>query len=445
MSAAAVDPGDVGVPVPKGRIFAWGVWDWGSAAFNAVIVTFVYSVYLTDAVGDDLPGDISANTWLGWSLGLAGFFIAVLAPVTGQRADAGGRRKRSLGIWTGLTVLSMVGLFWVKNDYHYLWLGLLMMGLGSIFFEFAAVSYNAMLHQVSTPANIGRVSAFGWSMGYFGGIVLLLICYVGFIAPDVGWFGVTGEDGLKIRMVALFAAAWFAISAIPVLLKVPEIKGLPATKRVGFFASYGVLFRDLRELYRSAPHTVYFLGASALFRDGLAAVFTFGAVLAVTVYEINSADVLIFGIAANVVSAVGALTAGRYDDKVGPKAVIIVSLAGMLISGTILLFLSGPMAFWVFGLILCLFVGPAQSSSRTYLARLAPLGREGQLFGLYATTGRAVSFLAPTLFGLFAYLFGTDRAGMVGILLVLGAGLLALLRVRPPALHDAPLVAPPTG
>ncbi|MET0966354.1 MAG: MFS transporter, partial [Nakamurella sp.] len=201
MSSAAVDPGDLGVPVTKGRIFAWGVWDWGSAAFNAVIVTFVYSVYLTDSVGKDLPGDISANTWLGWSLGIAGFFIAVLAPVTGQRADAGGRRKRSLGIWTGLTVLSMVGLFWVQNDYHYLWLGLVLMGLGSIFFEFAAVSYNAMLHQVSTPANIGRVSAFGWSMGYFGGIVLLLICYVGFIAPEVGWFGVTNEDGLKIRMV----------------------------------------------------------------------------------------------------------------------------------------------------------------------------------------------------------------------------------------------------
>src|SRR4029077_2320176 len=97
-----------------------------------------------------------------------------------------------------------------------------------------------------TPANIGRVSAFGWSMGYFGGIVLLLICYVGFIAPDVGWFGGTSQDGLNIRMVALFAAIWFALSAIPVLLKVPEIPRGPVSKRVGFFASYGVLFRDLR-------------------------------------------------------------------------------------------------------------------------------------------------------------------------------------------------------
>ena len=438
MSAAAVEPGSYGPPVPTSRILAWGLWDWGSAAFNAVIVTFVFSVYLTDAVGVDLPGSISANTWLGWSLGIAGFFIAVLAPVTGQRADAGGRRRLALGVWTALTVASMVGLFFVKDDYHYLWLGLVLMGLGSILFEFAGVSYNAMLHQVSTPRTIGRVSAFGWSMGYFGGIVLLLICYVGFIAPDVGWFGVTSEEGLNIRIVAVFAAAWFAIFGIPVLFAVPEIRGAPAARRVGFFASYRVLFRDLREMYRTSPHTVYFLGASALFRDGLAAVFTFGAVLAVTVYGIDSADVLIFGVVANVVSAIGALTAGRFDDRLGPKTVIVFSLAGMLLAGIVLLFSSGPTAFWIFGLFLCLFVGPAQSSSRTFLARLAPLGKEGQLFGLYATTGRAVSFLAPTLFGFFTFLFDSDRAGIVGILLVLGMGLAALLPVRAPALAGSP-------
>ena len=171
------------------------------------------------------------------------------------------------------------------------------------------------------------------------------------------------------------------------------------------------------------------------------AVFAFGAVLAVTVYGINEADVLIFGVAANVVSAVGALVAGRFDDRLGPKIVIVVSLIGMLVSGGILLFLSGPTAFWVFGLLLTLFVGPAQSSSRTFLARLAPPGREGQLFGLYATTGRAVSFLAPTLFGFFILVFGTDRAGIVGILLVIGLGLLALWPVRPPPATDVRAIA----
>lgn len=432
MSTADVDPRSLATPATRSQVVAWSLWDWGSAAFNAVVLTFVFSVYLTEVVGKDLTG-ASANTWLGWSLGASGFLVAILAPVTGQQADAGGRRKLSLGIWTGLVVASMFAMFFVRDESSYLWLGLLLLSLGSIFFEFASVSYNAMLRQVSTPWNIGRISAFGWSMGYFGGIALLLICYVGFIAPDVGWFGATEEDGLKYRMVALFAAVWFGAFAIPVLLKIPEIRGLPASKRVGFFASYRVLFRDIRELFRTDPHVVYFLGASALFRDGLNAVFTFGAVLAVTVYGIGTADVLIFGVAANVISALGALLAGRYDDKLGPKAVIVVSLIGMIAAGIVLLFVSGPTMFWIFGLCLTLFVGPAQSSSRTYLARLTPPGREGQLFGLYATTGRAVSFIAPTLFGFFTFAFGNDRAGIVGIVLVLALGLLALWRVHPPA------------
>ncbi len=155
------------------------------------------------------------------------------------------------------------------------------------------------------------------------------------------------------------------------------------------------------------------------------------------VYGIGVADVLLFGVAANVVAAVGAVAGGRLEDRVGPKPVIMVSLLGMIAAATVLLFVSGPLMFWVFGLALVLFVGPAQSSSRTFLARLAPAGREGEFFGLYATTGRAVSFLAPSLFGLFVSLFAEQRAGIAGILLVLVAGLLALWPVRPPAVAAA--------
>ncbi|MEE2056663.1 MFS transporter [Rhodococcus artemisiae] len=431
-----VRPG-MGADATRRQVFAWGLWDWGSAAFNAVILTFVFSVYLTDAVGDDLPGSISASTWLGWALGIAGFAIAVLAPVSGQKYDATGRRKRSLGVLTFVTVVLMAGMFFVRDDHHYLWLGLVLLGAGSVIFELANVPYNAMLSQVSTEKNIGRVSGFGWSMGYFGGIVLLLLCYTGFIAGDGdtrGFLSITTDDGLNIRLVALLAAVWFAVFALPVLFAVPEKPHQRADdeRRVGFVESYRVLWSDLKELWNEDRRTVGFLGASALFRDGLAGVFTFGAVLAVTVYEISAADVLLFGVAANVVSALGALAAGRIDDRVGPKAVIVASLVSMIAVGAVLLVVSGPLMFWIFGLLLCLFVGPAQSSARTFLVRITPVGREGQMFGLYATTGRAVSFLAPTLFGFFAWWFGADRAGIVGLLLVLAAGLASLLAVRAP-------------
>lgn len=431
-----VRPG-MGADATRRQVFAWGLWDWGSAAFNAVILTFVFSVYLTDAVGDDLPGSISASTWLGWALGIAGFAIAVLAPVSGQKYDATGRRKRSLGVLTFVTVVLMAGMFFVRDDHHYLWLGLVLLGAGSVIFELANVPYNAMLSQVSTENNVGRVSGFGWSMGYFGGIVLLLLCYTGFIAGDGdsrGFLSITTDGGLNIRLVALLAAVWFAVFALPVLFAVPEKPHQRADdeRRVGFAESYRVLWSDLKELWNEDRRTVGFLGASALFRDGLAGVFTFGAVLAVTVYEISAADVLLFGVAANVVSALGALAAGRIDDRIGPKAVIVASLVSMIVVGAVLLVVSGPLMFWIFGLLLCLFVGPAQSSARTFLVRITPAGREGQLFGLYATTGRAVSFLAPTLFGFFAWAFGADRAGIVGLLLVLAAGLAALLAVRAP-------------
>ncbi|WP_235578968.1 MULTISPECIES: MFS transporter [unclassified Rhodococcus (in: high G+C Gram-positive bacteria)] len=430
----------VGAPgvVTKKQVLAWGFWDWGGAAFQAVILTFVFSVYLTDSVGADLPGGVSATSWLGWSLGIAGVLVAVLAPVSGQRSDARGRRKRLLFVLSTATVVCMAALFFVKDDYHYLWLGLILLSVASVLFEVAQVPYTAMLRQVSTPDNLGRVSGFGWAMGYFGGIVLLLMCYFGFIAGDGderGLLGITTEDGLNIRLVALLAAVWFLVFSLPVLFAVPELPVTDpeaAAARAGYLESYRVLWRDVSELWRTDRRTVWFLVASALFRDGLAGVFTFGAVLAVTVYGISSADVLLFGVAANVVAALGAVVAGRVDDVLGPKLVIVVSLVSMIVAGLVLLAVSGPLMFWIFGLILCLFVGPAQSASRTFLTRIVPPGREGQMFGLYATTGRAVSFLAPSLFGLFVFLFDADRAGIIGIVLVLAAGLLALLRVAAP-------------
>jgi UMF1 family MFS transporter len=425
-------PLTIGARIKRRMVLAWALWDWGSSAYSAVITSFVFGPYIVrGVVGDAQPGGLTANTWLGIANAAAGFLVAAIAPVTGQRADAGGHRKRSLAIWSGLVIAVMLGMFTVKNDPSYLWIGLILLAIGAIFQEFAIVSYNAMLPQVSTPETIGRVSGFGWAMGYFGGIFLLLMCYVGFIAPEVGWFGVTSAGGLNIRAVVVFSAIWFAVFAIPVLLAVPETPPGPKRRRVSFFASYRLLVNDIRALFRRDRNAVHFLIASALYRDGLAAIFSFGAILAVSVYGLAQSSVLIFGIAANIVAAFGALTMGAIEDRIGPKKVIMISLIGLISTALILLFARGATMFWIFGLILTLWVGPAQASSRAFMARLAPVGREGEMFGLYATTGRAASFLAPGLFALFSGLF-SDRVGIVGIALVLLAGAVALAGVKSP-------------
>jgi UMF1 family MFS transporter len=408
------------------RVIAWGLWDWGSASFNAVVTTFVFTVYLTSSsFGPE--GTVEAQ--LGWALAGAGLLIALLAPVTGQRSDTSGRRKLWLAVNTYVVVAITLAMFFVEPDPTFLWLGLLLVAAGNVFFEFAGVNYNAMLTQVSTSRTIGRVSGFGWGMGYVGGIVLLLIVYFGFIQ---GLFGLPGDDGLDVRLSMIVAALWFGLFALPVLFAVPEYRGAgTARERIGFFASYARLGRDVARLWRESRHTVWFLLASAVFRDGLAGVFTFGGVLAAS-FGFSAGEVIIFAIAANVVAGISTIAVGALDDRVGAKPVIVVALAGLVVSGLLVFFLhdGGQIVFWTAGLALTLFVGPAQSASRTFLARMIPPGREGEVFGLYATTGRAVSFLAPTMFALFVTIGGAAYYGILGIVLVLVLGLVLLIPVK---------------
>jgi len=432
----------------KGRILAWAAWDWGSAAFNAVMTTFVFTVYLTS---NAFGGEDQASAVLGGALAIAGAAIALLAPVTGQRSDTGGHRKLWLGVNTAAVALLTALCFFVFPRPEFLLLGVTLIALANVFFEFAGVNYNAMLTQISTPQNIGKVSGFGWGMGYLGGIVALLVVLQLFVQPSFEWFGASTADGLNIRLVAVFSALWFFIFALPVMFAVPELPRSRQGASLGFLASYGLLARRIKAIYRTSPHTIYFLLASAVFRDGLAAVFTFGGIIAAGTFGFELKEVIFFAIFGNVVAAVGAILGGFLDDRIGPKAVITGSLIGLLTAGTAILVLgnenhsffgmawAGTTTFWVFGLFLCLFVGPAQSSSRAYLARLAPHGESGELFGLYATTGRAVSFLAPALFTLCITVAAplvepgeAQRWGILGIMVVLLAGLLLLLPVKAP-------------
>ncbi|MQW75186.1 MFS transporter [Nocardioides sp. dk4132] len=451
------DPGRPGTPRDRygWPVYAWGLWDWGSAAFNAVITTFVFSVYITSK--DFGPG---ASSKLGWALAGAGVLIALFAPISGQRADRSGRRTFWLAVNTGLVILATLGLFFVKPSPDYLWLGLLLLAAGNVFFELASVNYNAMLNEISTPATVGRISGLGWGLGYLGGIVLLLIVYFGLISPKKGLFGVTSADGLDVRVTMLFCAVWTLVFSVPLILTLRDDRAQRGTRgpRMGVLASYRALFATIADLWRTDRNTVYFLGASAVFRDGLAGVFTFGAVIAAKVFGFSASGVIVFGIAANVVAGIATIAFGHLDDRIGPKRVIVLSLSVMLLAGTLIFFLhdTGTTTFWVCGLALCIFVGPAQSASRTFLARLIPAGREGQVFGLYATTGRAVSFLAPAAFAssiwIGAKLTGVsdlDDAqhwGILGIVTVLLLGLLLLLPVRSGVRSDSALVTtPPPG
>ena len=421
----------------KRGTFAWALWDWAEQPYPTIMQTFIFPVYLAGAVAG--PGD-QPDSMLGVATALAGFVLALIAPVLGRRSDDNGRRKFWLMFNTYLLVIIMVASFFVKPSPEFFILGLVLYGAGSVIQESALINYYAMLKSVTTEKNIGRVSGYAWGLGYAGGIVLLAISLVGFIMAEVPWFGIGTEDSVNIRAVFLFSAVWTLVFSIPLMLRVPEIAKKPNARKETILQSYKSIWAQLKSLRAQAPETLKFLISSAIYRDGLAGVFTFGAVLGSLAFGFSQTEIIIFGIAANVVSGIGAVIGGRLDDVFGSRSIIIVSLAGLIVAGSSVFFFYdyGVTTYWIGGLALCLFVGPAQASSRTFVSRFTPHGREGEVFGLYQFTGRAISFLSGTFWALsitFANtVLGLKDAtiwGIWGLMIILVVGLFLLTRVHP--------------
>ncbi|MDT5017178.1 MAG: transporter, family, partial [Mycobacterium sp.] len=171
-------------PSSRSRVVAWALWDCGATGVNAVVVTFVFSVYLTEQVGSGLPGPTTPASWLGRALTIAGVAVALLAPATGIWVNDPNRRRAVLAALTGLVIALTSAMCLIRADYHYLLPGLVLLACTAACSDLATVPYNAMLRQLSTGETSGRISGFGSAAGFVGSVLLLLIVYVGFIQGD---------------------------------------------------------------------------------------------------------------------------------------------------------------------------------------------------------------------------------------------------------------------
>ena len=411
---------------PRRVVAAWSSYDFGGNAFNTVMLSFVYSVYVTGTVADD-----PARGQVVWSnfQTVAGICLAVLAPLMGAWGDRVRHRRALLAGSTLLTVTCMAACFFVKPEDSYLYLGAGLLSLASVVQDIAGVFYNGMLPHISTPATVGRISGTAWSLGYLGGVVCLVVALFGFIL-DGGMLGLATDEAFNVRCVALFCAMFMLCFSTPVLLLGPDGEPRPGP-RFTVTGAYREIGRRIARMWRDERGLLHFLLAAAVYRDGLNAVFSFAGVIAASAYGFSSAQVIYFGLAASVSAAAGTWLFGRLDDRLGPRPVILASLLAIVGLGLAIVVANTTPVFWVGGMLISFLVGPVQSASRTLLTRIIPAGEENETFGLYATVGRVVSFIAPALIGLFTALFGV-RWGIMGIVVTLLLGLLvfAPLRIR---------------
>ncbi len=398
---------------------AWAFYDWANSAFPTVIITFVFATYFTQGIAEN---DVLGTQQWGYAVSLSAFAVALLSPIVGAISDHMGRRKPWVFVFTFICVILSAALWYAAPDAaNVIWV-LAVVAAANLAFELAVVFYNAMLPGLSTRDRLGRLSGWAWGLGYAGGLGCLALCLILFVQADPPAFGLDKDEAEHLRIVGPLTAVWVALFSLPFFLFTPD---RPSTG-IGFGQAIRegltTLLTTLREI-RKYRDIARFLLARMIYTDGLTTLFAFGGVYAAGTFGMTFSEVILFGICINVTAGLGAAAFAWLDDARGAKTVILFSVVMLILFGAAVLIAQTKDLFWFYGLCLGFFVGSAQASSRSLMARLVPPQMEAEMFGLYALSGKATAFLGPALLGFATGAFDSQRAGMATILLFFVVGL----------------------
>jgi len=434
----------------KKRIWGWYFFDFASQPYNTLLITFIFGPYIKDLLGD---GSRAQAAW-GYGIGLAGLFIALLSPLLGVIADKAGGKMRFIWLFSVLYVVGAWGLWYAAPDNFNLYLVMFSFAIGMIGMEFATTFTNAMLPDLGTADEIGKISGSGWAFGYVGGLVALIIMLLLLAEGKTGKtligiepiFGLDAALREGTRAVGPLTAIWYAVFMIPFFLWVKE----PASKAtMGIIAAARTAIPELKASLRGLPKQrslFAYLASSMFYRDALNGIYVFGGIYAAGVLEWQVTQVGVFGILASITGALFAWLGGKADSRFGPKPVItfcvivltLVAIGVVMVSRTSVFGIPvaatsilPDIAFYILGACIGAAGGALQSASRTMLVRQTDPARITESFGLYALAGKATSFIAPLSIGLVTDLTGNQQLGISPLIVLFLIGLILLWWVKP--------------
>jgi UMF1 family MFS transporter len=420
------------MPLPRDdrrTITAWCFYDWANSAFTTLIVTFVYATYFTKAIA---PDEVTGTAWWSRAVAITALVVALSGPVLGAMADQGGFRRRFLALTTIICIATTAALTFVAPGRpHAALIALILVTIANISFELGGVFYNAFLPDIVSSKHLGRVSGYGWGLGYVGGLLCLVLALIALVQPEAPWFGLSKAEGFNIRATCLLVAVWFGLFSLPLIITARGETRPVAGSPTGLGDALGEIRRAFGQVrqYRDAARLLL---ARLFYNDGLNTIFSFGGIYAAGTFGMSFRDILIFGIVLNVAAGLGAFGFGFVDDRIGGKRTIMVSVIALTAATALAVWAPSRTWLWVAGVMIGLFAGPNQSASRSLLGRFVPEGRENEFFGFFAFTGKLASFAGPFLLGTFTQLFATQRAGIATILVFFVVGGLLLMAVDEP-------------
>ena len=400
--------------VRKREIFGWCCYDFANSAFITVVISVIFGPYFAGVIA---AGNPAANTLWSATLGVSQAVVIVFGPALGVMADVTGSKKKFLlsMMWV---CASATALLWLTGP-GTIWLAAALVVAAYAAFSFGENFCASFLSELSTPGNVGRVSGYGWSFGYFGGLTALALA--------LGVISLTDSVPLVFPVTALLMIA----ATVPVVLLLRERKQPEAVKgpwmRLGWESIINAA-RDIpahRELFK-------FLVSFFFYMSGLGAVVAFAAIYAEKVLGFSTMENIVLFASLQLSSAIGAFLCGSLQDRVGSRATLTVALLLWCAVALGAYFSAGKPAFFIVGNVAGLAIGSSQAASRAVVTLLSPRDRAAEFFGFWGVFGKLAAIVGPLAMGVLADMAGLRESILITLVFFL-AGLAVLRTVRIPA------------
>lgn len=405
----------------KIKVFSWLLFDFANTSFSVMMVTFVFPLYFKNVI---CKGEPSGDALWGFSVSLSMLLVALISPVLGAAADYSGKRKRFLLFFT-LTSIVATALLSFSGPGMAL-VAVLLFVLANMGFEGGLVFYDSYLKQLASAKSIGRVSGYGFAMGYLGALSILLL-----VQPLLSK-GIVFSNMPNVQLSFLVVAIFFALFAAPLFLVLrDEKKGeRPAISFTAIRCSLREVKYTVQHIM-SYPDLARFLLAYFFYNDAILTVIAFSSIYAQNTLGFTTGELIRFFMLVQTTAIAGSLIFGFVTDKIGPKRTIVITLLIWFVVVVAAIFADSKALFFYTGMLAGLSMGSSQAASRSMMTRLTPQEHVTEFFGFYdGAFGKASAIAGPLVFGLVSAQAGSQKVALASLLLFFILGLLLMTRVR---------------